>query len=547
MPTLRVMSWNLRTLGTHALRDVDYRNILQVFTTAQADVICIQEVQCGFRGRLPIGSPVWQTSLDIINNFCTMLNAADAGAKWCSSVSGIDSGSSIAMRDAYAFLVNLSPSTSKSGHADPVDALQLVEPASILQQQKERDAFPGRRPGMITCNVITGKVITPVNIISIHANTPCNSFDGAGDSINSLATLSEVGGGRVTYNNFSRTYSYVDDTSTLPYIDTIVLGDFNYSTTANWAQLIYSNLTTNYLPCVNTPGSASVNTTYSADPTRPFSGTSAYDNIFVLRDHGKFKAGITFTGNKMVIDFIASAAKAFAAVSDIKYYAAEACWYVVYLDLYKNQHCVNGISDHLPVCADFAIGSGSSGSTATRILPTSGDSNNCLFHAIFGALNAAGFYACANAQQLRTALHASLTACNNNNAFPNQSVAAGIIGAMINYYEGEDNILPLLYDILNGIQQNNLNPFSAGNYPYNGYSLDNFRFFYLTYVDSLLAAQRMLYSEEVEAVAYYNNTQVTLYYLNAGAYHSQAYNAGGANGPVTVFHQGVHFSRFNGA
>lgn len=548
MPTLRVMSWNIRTLGSHNLLGGDYSYIRDIILNSQADIICIQELQIGDDIPLKVGSPISERSVDIIRSMYFYLSFGDSGSNWDWAVSGSDSNSKTSMRDAYAFLYKKTPAKSKSAHKDPVDTIAIGGPPAILQQNVTfgPDRFPGRRPGMATFQIKAGAVTVPVNIISYHAATPCNVFnDGASAGINALSSLNEIGGGKFVYDSSSRTYSY-DPTlvNPLPSIDTIVLGDFNYSADKSDANLAYANLITNYIPCVNTPGGSGIRlTTYSADPTQPFKQTSAYDNIFVLKAHDSFKPSLAYNGTSNVIDFIAAESVLLGTAAEIRYFAKETAWYTVYVTRYKGQHCVGGISDHLPVTADFTVGNGSNGAAIVRILPTDGSNNNCMFHALFGVLNpVTGYYTCANAAGLRKNFYNALIACINNSGFPNANVRRSILGALINTFSNT----PLMRDFCQQLlEAPDFNPLSPGSYgggvpvSYN-YFIDKFRWYAFA-----MWLGRMMYVEELEAVAQLNDVKVRLYYLNRGQYFYQDFNAGGTNGPVTIFHQGVHFSRYN--
>ena len=199
MPRLRVLSWNIRTFGTHPVTEGDLRNIAQIMAGSQADIVCIQELMTGKGIEGQVGSPISQGSIDLMNALRLVLASADPGADWQVGCSGVNSGKGRTvkkMRDAYAFLMKGSPSRSANAHSDPVAAIQPLSDPVILRQPGN-DNFKGRRPGMITVYVVT-KSVTPVNIVSFHAATPCNTYSkgkGAGYSIASLATLPEVGGG----------------------------------------------------------------------------------------------------------------------------------------------------------------------------------------------------------------------------------------------------------------------------------------------------------------------------------------------------------------
>src|SRR6478609_7254923 len=150
MPVLRILSWNIRTFGTHVPNAEDLRRIADLIRASQADVVCIQELMIGNGVVGTVGAPISDQSSDIISDLLDALDAADGNAGWWSAVSGVNSGIADHQRDAYAFLWKATPAASASAHAQPVDEISDLGDPVILRQAGAHDAFPGRRPGMLT-------------------------------------------------------------------------------------------------------------------------------------------------------------------------------------------------------------------------------------------------------------------------------------------------------------------------------------------------------------------------------------------------------------
>lgn len=530
MPNLRIMSWNIRTWGTHDLRADDLRRIVDVILSTQADIVCIQELQCGKGTAFKLGASIAQDSLDAVGALLEALNERDSSL-WWSDASGVDYAKSGSMRDAYAFLWKAAPIESKFQHNDPVDLIEDLYEPQILDSNSKPE-FPGRRPALFSINVHVGSTITPVNIISYHAMTPCNTFGkggvGAGHGINALSRLPEIGGGVWRSTGWEFIY---EEVTPLPQVDTIVLGDFNYSMDASGADFVYKSLLTYYQPCINGPNIKNVRyTTYSADPTVPFKQVSAYDNIFILKGHENFKPSLAFTGQSVVADFIKAEADQLGIVAEIRYFATEAAWYVVYKDTYRNQHGVIGISDHLPVCAEFSVGTGSASTASRRILPTSGADNNCLLHAVYGASTNGSYITDANAAARRTQFANQLANLVTAGDFPNPNVRSAVLSSMINEFSAN---VPVVNELQRCLTTPTANPFQAQGF------IPGFN----QYVQSIRQG-RMLYVHEAEALAYLDNITIELYWRNQGQYVQNTINPGQQNS-VNVFHQGIHFSRFN--
>ncbi len=525
------MSWNLRTFGSQEIRADDYRRIVDIILNSNADVVCIQEVQCGPYCPRELGANIDFSISWLLIMIRMKLAAGDPGAGWDSDVSGVNLAMTGSMRDAYAFFWKKTPKSSKYAHSDPVNQIEKISSPVILRTPKSR-SFPGRRPGMFSINVITAKSVTPVNIVSYHALTPCNKFKaskGAGLGINKLAEFLEIGGEIVL-----RQAGYpLKPLNPLPQMDTIVLGDFNYCMTKSLATEVYKNLLTNYQPCINDPSEEEQRkTTYSADPSEPFKESSAYDNIFVLKKHDKFTPSLVFNDSTGVIDFIRDEAEKLGQAAGIQYWPTETAWYVIYKDTYKDQHAKYGLSDHLPVWSDFTVNDGSSSTTSSNILPTSGDNNNCLFHAVFGVLNPfTGMYVDGNARQNRTNLADALATYNAGNPFPNLNVQQAVLRAMYVSYEGYTEVTDKLAELI--ASDGGINPFAQ----------DWFANYYIGYLFGMRIG-RMMYVEEVELVAMHWNITINLYGINQGSYDYIQVNPGQGQ-TVSIFHHGLHFNRYN--
>jgi endonuclease/exonuclease/phosphatase family metal-dependent hydrolase len=534
MPGLRILSWNIRTLGSHPKTGDDIYRIANIILDSKADIVCIQELMIGNGVVGAVGADISQGSFDIIKSILEDLAAMDDEALWWGTVSGVNSGVSDHMRDAYAFLWKQVPGASKDRHANPVDSiLALGEP--VILRQVPADHFPGRRPGMLSVNIVVGNTTTPLNIISYHAPTPCNKFSkgsGSGYGINALATLPEIGGGM--QQSTGHTWSYVDSVTPLPQIDTIVLGDFNYSMDDKHAPFTYKNLFDNYQACVSTPEKPTF-TTYSPNPQQALRLVSAYDNIFVLKKHSTFQPSCIFNGRFECIDFIKDEAEQLGEEMQIDDVGAREVWSFVHTDDYGKQHAVHGLSDHLPVWAEFTIGGGSTASTSQRILSTSGAGNNCLLHAIYGVLTN-GQYFDGTAQTRRNNLFSSLMQYLKQKAFPSVTIRNAVLSGMINVFSGDAGVITLLRAFL----------LNAAVDPFTSVLLRRFGELLGEYALGI-KGNRMLYVHEAEVLAEIDNITVVLWLVDRGQYRSQTINAGpGRAGTVTIFHQGYHFSRFTG-
>src|SRR5262245_8281540 len=313
MCIIRILSWNIRTFGAPLPTDVSLSGLVEIMLASQADIICVQEIQCGNYTSETIGASVSVEINTAVGKIHAGLSQLDAGADWQWCLSGINnSGRAHSMRDAYGVFWKSKPGGSKFGPANPLIAIAMLA-APLILRQASGDKFPGRRPGMMTFDLTTkpGAKPTAVNVISWHAATPCNKISkggkvSSGRGIIELASLTEIGG--VAYRSFDggRT-SQLIEINPLPEVDPIVLGDFNYSLAMSGAATAFENLLTKYQPCVSTASDIKI-TTYSADPTRPFVGTSSYDNIFLLRSHKAFNASLTYANSSGVHDFIAEKA-----------------------------------------------------------------------------------------------------------------------------------------------------------------------------------------------------------------------------------------------
>ncbi len=529
MCIIRTLSWNIRTFGAPLPTDVALRGLVEIMLASQADIICIQEIQCGNGASENIGAPVSGAIRTAVGQIHASLSQLDPGADWRWSLSGINnSGRAASMRDAYGFFWKTKPSGSAFRHADPLIAIAMLAEPEILRQQAGGDKFPGRRPGMMTFDLTTKASAKPtaVNIISWHAATPCNTIAkggqvSSGRGIIELASLTEIGGVADRSYDGGRTMQLVV-INPLPKIDTIVLGDFNYSLAESGAATAYKNLLTNYQPCVSKDGDIKI-TTYSADPTKPFAGTSSYDNIFVLRNHLSFNASVTYANNCRTIDFIAEKARELGNASGIQYFANEAAWYVIYLDNFKRQYGTVGLSDHLPVWADFNV---TEGTTATdRVLATSGLDNNCLMHATFGSV-VHDLYFDVDAANRRKTLANWIYDLNRITLAP---VRQDLLSAMIVFFEDTPGVLNKLQYLLT-------NPWD-----------DPFKYLEFViavelYVDSIRTG-RMLYWHEAAILAHAAGISINLYRIVNGKYEAISLNGGQAQS-VDIYHFGVHFFRY---
>jgi hypothetical protein len=411
-------------------------------------------------------------------------------------------------------------------HTEPVDGIALMSEPVILRQDPV-DHFPGRRPGMITALVVAKDSVTPINIISYHAPTPCNKFSkgkGSGYGINALATLPEIGGGIQQVRN--RQWVWLDNQTPLPQIDTIVLGDFNFTMSDKWAAFTYRNLLTYYTACVSTPDDVKY-TTYAPSGMDALRLISAYDNIFVLKQHKAFKPALAKVGSG-VIDFILEQSKVLGEAigfQDVGTGTA-AAWYVIHQDLYKRQHAVRGISDHLPVWTEFSIGGADR--TAAHIRPTSGADNNCLIHALFGVDNGAGLIVDPNAAKGRITLAATLQGYGVAGAFPNAGIREAVVRSMLNDFASD----PAAATVLRALIGNAIDPFTA----------PNFGAMLAAYIKNILGG-RMLWVEEVPLFALLHPITVVMHYVDRGQWHAITVNPGQAS-TVHIYHEGLHFSRW---
>ncbi|MET3724602.1 hypothetical protein [Sphingomonas trueperi] len=531
MKKLRIVSWNLRTFGDPIPPDVALRYMAEIIlVNLQADIICLQEIQAGTNVTTTIGCPVSPAIVGALDNLLVKLRAADPNALWQYELSGVNnSAKAKTMRDAYAFFWKERPSRSANPHAD-APALIGALGSPVILRQPEQDLFPGRRPGMMTFEVTGEDSALPVvfNLISWHAATPCNVIGKAANGASSgralmqLATLTEIGGVlRKDRSGGWGDYVWVE-VNELPALDTIFVGDCNFTMAASKADVVYHNLTTNYQPCVSTFGNI-VNTTYSADPSKPFAESSSYDNIFVLRSRlGKFTQSLSFNGTSGAFDFIADQARKLGSQIELAYFANDAAWYVCYLDFYKRQHAYYGVSDHLPVYADFDIGVGSAQNQ--QILPTSGADNNCLFHALFGTLFG-GVYVDATAATRRTNLAnwiANAIATNFG------AVRQHVLSVMINEFQGVPAWLAAAQNLLTNAW---LSPAVYGFWDA----------MVLNYLQGIVNG-RMLWVDEAAMLALQQGITIRLHFLNDGIFQELDLNP---NHAVTeLYHFGLHFFRY---
>jgi endonuclease/exonuclease/phosphatase family metal-dependent hydrolase len=530
--TLRILSWNIRTFGTYTPNAEDMRRIASIITNSQADIVCIQELMIGNGVIGQVGARISDQSLNIVRDLGTALGTADPNAGWSGAVSGVNSGISDHMRDAYAFVWKSKPANSANVHAQPVDTITNLGDVVILRQVGT-DNFPGRRPGMLTLSVQAGTTVTPVNVISYHAPTPCNRFSkgiGSGVGINALASLPEVGGGLWSSNG--HVWTYETDETDLPQIDTVVLGDFNFSMDQNQAASTYQNLLTNYQGCVSSPDSV-VYTTYAPSGMDALRLVSAYDNLFVLKAHAQFAPALTFAQSGS-IDFIADAAKqlgdAIGFLPNDLDLGKITAWYVIHQDQYKRQHAQRGLSDHIPVWADLTVAAG--GATASHIQPTVSADNNSLLHAVFGtAVN--GVYTDTTAAQRRTNLVTQLASYATNKAFPSGGNLGQIRPAVLLSMLAVFGSNPVVNTGLNlALANTGINPFTD----------QDFTNLYGLYLATITQGRPFAVSEAA-VVALALNATINVNSIERGQYVTATINPG-AQTTATIFRQALQFYRW---
>ncbi|RYD68130.1 MAG: hypothetical protein EOP58_01410 [Sphingomonadales bacterium] len=534
MKTLKIVSWNLRTFGDPLPGEAAMREIASIIVNVLgADLVVLQEVQAGANVTPDFGCPVSPSVVLGLQDLLAKLQGLEAAANWrmvCSPVNNSEASGS--MRDAYAYFWKQTPSVSLLSHDDaPLQIALLQSPEILSIPGPNGGSFPGRRPGAAVFEVTTEAQASPIpiNIVSIHAATPCNTVGkfkstngvSSGRAIFALAQLPDIGGTYRTSNGF--TYKWHDG-EPLPEIDTIFLGDCNYAMDASDAAGVYLNLTTNYEPCVSTL-TKSVRTTYSADPTKPFGSVSSYDNIFVLKSHDDFKPSVSFDGDSGAYDFILDWAEKLGGAAEIEYFPTETAWYVCYKQGYRRQNALPGISDHLPVWASFTVDESKMGSVAIR--QTSGANNNCLFHAVFGQPNNQDVYVDAQAAQRRTTFATQLQGVFGTVNFARYR--QNILASMINEFQGSPNWLGLAQNLL-------ANP-----------NVDPGQFTEWTpmvaaYLQGIRGG-RMLYVHEAEMLAMLANITINLWHVSAGVYQKLTLNPGQAE--TDIYHFGLHFFRYD--
>ena len=533
MPRLCIMSWNLRTFATQVPSQAFLRVVPVIILKSHADVVCIQELQTGKGVTGVVGAQISASSANAVKTLTDALAQTDSLAGWRYDFSGTDSGrkpgSTPKMRDAYAFLWKQSPSKSDFAHDDPLDEINAMAEPVILGQQGA-DNFPGRRPGMLTVNVRAGKVTVPVNLISYHAQTPANQFSkkkGAGCGIDSLATLPEIGGGQWKSNGNQK--SYTASVTPLPQVDTVVLGDFNFTMGKEQKFDPYKNLLTNYEACISTYQDP-VKTTYSMKPTEALRLVSAYDNIFVLRKHNSFTPALKFSTPGW-FDFIRDEAKKLGDAIGCRF-GTESAWYVIHLDNFKKQHAQDGISDHIPVWAECTI-SGQD-ATAQHIKPTSSARNNSLIHAILGTWDAqTGRYLDVAADTNRQDMVKALRAFLDGGEIPDE-VRAPILKSMSIDYSKNPIVMTMLSGLLT---QPKTSPFSKKDFE------KNFEKNFAGYIDRICTG-RLLYVHEAELLAVLEEKALTLHSVEGGKYVETPLNPKGKSA-VHIYYQTRHFFRWD--
>jgi hypothetical protein len=368
-----VLSWNLRTFGHHPTDAEVLDKTADIILSTAADIVCIQEIQVGEDSERTIDGAIGVNPKMGLLMLCLKLRRKDEGAFWDYSFTGPNSGPAGHMRDAYAFFWRRHPSAAKASHEDPCDEIYAVSPSQVL---RSGDSFwkSGRRPGQLVLNIRTRGISLPVQLISFHAATK----DYVKPALRLLPKIPEIGG-------FS---DGIRPAVPLPYLDTLVVGDFNYSMDEPDARDVYGTLLTNYMACISWPGGGGqperiLKTTYSSTPTVFARLVSAYDNIFILRPHAGFRPSLV-PSRSGAVDFMVDD---WAAQSLVTLPAGGIGWIPVFRENYRKQFTRQGISDHLPVWTEFIVDVVPGGS---RIAPTA-DGRDNLYHAVLGAL-VSGYY-----------------------------------------------------------------------------------------------------------------------------------------------------------
>ena len=506
--------------------------IAEIIIDLCPDIVTIQEVQIGRACAGNIGAPISPKIVASLQKILTLLQAADSSAGWALCVSPVNnSNRAKSMSDAYAFFWKAFPAQSKFAHADPAQGIICLQEPTILRL--ETGNLKGRRPGMMVFGIAAqaGDPPIPLKILSWHAPTPCNmigkyGMPSSGRGIMELAYLDAVGGSIMKSGRGGQSPYQPAQAAPLPEVDTMLLADTNYQMDASQAEVVYHNLCENYTPCISTPGRI-VKTTYSCDPTQPFKNPGSYDNIFVLKDHDKWKASFTFTGSSGSYDFIKAEAEKLGKAAGISYYATATAWYVNFTSLYKKQYGLAGISDHLPVWADFEINRGT-GAASAAIKPTDGANNNCVFHATFGGLDArSGLYTDPQAATRRTQFALWLQGLSAANL---ENIRQDLLSSLIEVFSADPTVSADLRQLIS-----NSNIALAA---WNGLA-DVMK----DYITGILQG-RMLLWHEVSMIAQWQSISIRLWTLNKGAYFSRDLNAG-HGAPRDIYHFGVHFFRYH--
>lgn len=535
--TLKVVSWNLRTFGAPTVPDSVLDYIADIIVDElNPDVVCLQEIQIGSQAGLYIDNPISPSIITQLDSLLAKLQTRQGLANWQYCISGTNSSDRAkSMTDAYAFYWKVTP--SQQSHVDAPHAITLLQGPTILRQEGG-DHFPGRRPGLITLDVTRepSEAPVPFNLISWHAAVPCNTWGktttlkkgvSSGRAINALATLTDIGGGIQYKSPGSRDdYQFVN-AYPLPNIDTLIVGDFNFSMAARDSDFVYKNLTTNYTPCVSTFDNV-VLTTYSPDPDKPFVGSSSYDNIFILKPHAGLQPGLSFSGNSGAYNFIAEAARLYDPVQPWTFSQMSNAWYVCYQNRYKRQYAVKGISDHLPVWADITVEQSSLGNS--HIKATSGDDHNSMFHALLGAsvlgINGPIYFdadAATHRQQFVDYLKQTLQLANLG---PNRvAILSAMVDAFETWPDEKENVEFLL-------RNPDFDPTTASKW----------HEMVETYLQGILGG-RMLFVAELAVAAVWQNCSIKLWYTENGFYASGMLNPGQLD-EREIYHAGLHFFHY---
>ncbi|CAM4345036.1 exonuclease/endonuclease/phosphatase family protein [Corallococcus exiguus] len=433
MPTLRVLSWNLRTFALYEESGDDLLSMAKVLQRSGADIVALQEIQIGKSVPNRIGAKLSFASHMQVARLAELLGALDRDAGWRWTLSGASKGYGRAMRDGYAYLW-------KQAAANGQMSIDLLSPPEILDI--DCGAWSSRRPALATFLLSSGKTWLPLNVISYHARLPDGRTKSSTDEVKGveqLARLPEVGGG--VWRRDGRTLpTYWPDFAPLPTLDTIVLGDFNCKMDAPVADAAYKSLLTHYTACVSWPGTPTraartVTTMYGRDRDGAPEQRSAYDNIFVLNSHANgFVAKCQYSapapGAPPTSDAIDIIEDELQALGPHVVNADRGAWRQwVFNRVYATQKGGSGLSDHLPVWADITL-QFPDATSAPRPVLTSNEDGNSLFHAVEGLSFGDSPHFTSKAAELRKQVVKELKGYEQDKRFPSSAIQQWVFAAM---------------------------------------------------------------------------------------------------------------------